>query len=90
MSEQYFVHTHDLATDETAVDGPFPTEQAAIAYAEGQAEEFFGGDDVTWYEVLGPGEYHVGRLMPDGSRSEPMAKITVVDEDVEIEENPTI
>lgn len=90
MSEQYFVYTHDLDTDGTIVDGPFPTERAAIAYAEGQAEEFFGGDDVTWYEILGMGEYHVGRLMTDGSRSEPKIKITVVEEEVEIEEDPTL
>jgi hypothetical protein len=90
MSEQYFVQTHDLGTDDTAVDGPFPTEQAAMAYAEGQAEAFFGGIDGTWFEVLGPGAYQVGRLLPDGSRSEPSAKVTVVNEEVGIEEDPTI
>lgn len=89
MSTQYFVRAVDLETSEETVDGPFPTEVAAIAFAQTQAEEFYGGDDVTWYDLVAP-NYLVGRVFEDGSRSEPLVTITVEAQEVEIEEDPTM
>lgn len=89
MATQYHVVLVDEETGETTVDGPFPTELAAIAFAESRAEAYYGGGDVTWFESVG-GEYVVGRISEDGSRSEPLVRITVDEEEVEIDEDPTI
>lgn len=90
MTTHYLVLVTDKEVEGTTIDGPFPTELAAVSYAESRAEDFYGGDDVTWFERVGGGEYVVGRISEDGSRSEPLVRITVEEEEVEIKEDPTI
>ena len=83
MAQRYLVTSTDRETKGVVIEGPFRTERAALSFAESWAEAFYGGDDVTWYESGGPGEYHVGRILKDGSRTDPLIRISV-------EEGPAI
>lgn len=90
MAVQVFVRAVNMTTREETIEGPFPTESAAVAFAETWAESFYGGDDVTWYEAVPKSNFLVGRIAEDGSRSNPMVTITIEEESVEIEEDPSI
>ena len=83
MPEQYYLRVVDLETQESTISEPSHSEREATEYAERLVEEFFGDDDVTWFEHLGLGRYHVGRIFEDGSRSEPLVRVTVEEEEVE-------
>lgn len=83
MAEQYYVRVVELETQEVTISKPSHSESGATEYAERLAQELFGGDDVTWFEHLGLGRYHVGRIFEDGTRSEPLVRITVEEEEVE-------
>ncbi len=90
MARQYYVRTVEIDTDEETMDGPFPTELAAVSFAESRAEDFYGGDDVTWCQGGPLNGYLVGRVLEGGEHSDPLVTITVEEEDVEVEEDPTI
>lgn len=77
MKTPYVVLATDVETGIVNVQGPFSTESVAREYAQKWAEVYYGDDDVTWHEVLGMGEYHVGHLLKDGTRSAPLVRITV-------------
>ncbi len=89
MAEKYYVGTVDLDTGEETVPEPFSSERAAVEHAERLAEEFYGGDDVTWFESVGHGDYHVGRIMPDGTRSAPTVRVVVKEEEIDDESAAT-
>lgn len=92
MTVQYYVRAVDLETGEQTGDEALSErswhESIAIGYAERTAEEYFGGDEVTWFEDIGGGIYHVGRVLENGSRSDALFEITVIEEEeVEKEED---
>jgi hypothetical protein len=84
VAREAYVRTVDVETGDETDDGPFLTEVAAMAFAESRAEAYFGGDDVTWFEPISNGAFDVGRISKDGSRSEPLVRITVEDREVEL------
>jgi hypothetical protein len=91
MLRHYSVRTTDHETGDETVDGPFPTELAAVAFAESQAEELYRSDELIWYAKEGAqAVYHVSRIAEDGTHSDPIITITVEEEAVGIEEDPTI
>lgn len=77
MKTPYVVLATDAETGTVNVQGPFSTESAAHEYAQKWAEVYYGDHDVTWYEHVGLGRYHVGHLLNDGTRSAPLVRITV-------------
>ena len=83
MATRYLVTSTDRETGGVVIEGPFAIERAALSFAESWAKAFYGDEDVTWYESAGPGEYHVGRILEDGSRTDPLIRISV-------EEGPAI
>lgn len=85
MAERYYVRTVDFQTGEETVSEPTWRESEAVDHAERLAEGFYGGDDATWFEANVGGGYHVGRILEDGTRSEPMVRITVEEEGVDQE-----
>ncbi len=64
----------------------------AAASAERLAEEYFGGDDVTWFErddvttPHGVFTYRVGRIQEDGERAGPTVFITVEEVEADTDE----
>ncbi len=84
VTEQYVVRTTDLQTGEETISEPVWNESAAVDHAERLAAEFYGGDDVTWFDKVG-GSYRVGRILEDGTYSEPLVRITVEEEEVDQE-----
>ena len=78
MQTQFYVRAVDLKTGEETVTERVWLERVAQDYAWKRAEEFYGeGDDATWIEKAGVGTLHVGRILEDGTRSEPLVAITV-------------
>ena len=69
-------------TEDGEVDASW-SDDKATAYAEKLAEEYFGSDDVTWFEhekmtlPHGLHTYGVGRIHEDGTRADPTVFITV-------------
>ncbi len=85
MAEQFYVRVVNTETGEETVSEVWRRESDAVSYAEQLAEEYYGGDDVTWWEALGNGRYQAGRISENGERSEPLVAITVEAEEVEAE-----
>lgn len=77
MAEQFYVRAVNRETGAETLEGPIGTERAAIERAERMAEEYFGGDDATWFENVGAWRYQVGRVFDGGGRSEPLVTITI-------------
>ncbi len=87
MIMKFSVRTHELATGNETVEDAGYTERGAVAYAERLAEEFYGGDDVTWFSKSGPGHsYKVGRIDEDGNHEPTTCVITVEEEEREDDE----
>ena len=82
MTKHHYVRTVEIETEAETVDGPFGSASAGIDHAEQLARGFFGAD-VTWFEHVGGGRYHVGRMHEDGSRSDPLVTITVEEQDID-------
>ncbi len=82
----YQVEVTNLITgEEIEIDGGGPgTEWQAVEFAERLAEEWFGGDDVTWFRHAGLGSYLVGRINEDGNQDPPSVEIRVVEVQVEV------
>jgi hypothetical protein len=86
MALLYRVRALDLETeDETFMEGSTYSYELAITRAEEWAQEFHGGDDVTWLQSLGTARYHVGRVLDDGTRENASHMITV--EEYEVDDN---
>jgi hypothetical protein len=85
LETQFYGRAVDMKTGEETVTERVWLERVADDYAWKWAEDFYGGDDVTWIEDAGPGTLRVGRILEDGTRSEPLVTITV--EEVDTDEN---
>lgn len=84
MQRQFYLRAVDLETGDETVTERVWLKRVADDSAWKWAEEFFGHDDVTWIENVGPDTIHVGRILEDGFRSRPLVTVTV--EEVEAEE----
>ncbi len=82
----YQVEATDLITgEEIEIDAGEPgTEGQAVDFAERLAEEWFGGDDVTWFRHAGLGSYLIGRIDEDGNQDPPSVELRVVEVEVEV------
>ena len=84
MALLYRVRALDLGTeDETFMEGSTFSYETAVTRAEEWAQEFYGGDDVTWFLSLGAARYHVGRVLDDGTRESASHMITVEEYEVD-------
>ncbi len=86
----YQVEVSNLITGaEIEVEESEPTtEMRAVEFAERLAEEWFGGDDVTWSRKVGLDSYLVGQIDEDGNPGPPSVEIRIVESEMSNGKSP--
>ena len=87
MAERFYVRAENHETGEKTVSESSRSEADAVRYAVRIADGAFEGDDATWHERTDDPHFalRVGRMLDDGTRSEPIVTITVEAREAETE-----